>query len=438
MVKTLQKKFTVASMTAITILIAVLLGTVNIVNVVRLNNRNENLMNMLSNDMRIPKEDNSGEFEGDKPEYMPATDMNATENPEDMPEDLKRGGFRMFDPMLNEDDRMSAVYFVVRFDENDNIIFSDVSHISSVDENKAAEYAAKVLSRERTKGKIDNFKYVISESFDGHGKSIVFLDINKETQTILAVALASAGVGLVCWISMLFLIIALSKKAIKPIAANIERQKQFITDAGHEIKTPLAIILANTDAMELHNGESKWSKNIKKQTTRLSELMQRMLSLAKMDEGAVELVLSELDISKLLVDTINSFSELAKKRNLTFEKNIEESVLCKADKESILQLLNILIDNAVKYADEGTVINVKIKKQDRHMRLSIENKCSSLTDMEPEKMFDRFYRGDSARTQKGGGFGIGLSVAQAVAQLHKGKLSVEKKNENIICFKLEI
>ena len=437
MVKTLQKKFTVAAMTAITILIAVLLGTVNIVNVVRLNNRNENLMDMLSNDMRIPMDDYSDEFEGDKPEYMPATDMNATEYPQERPEDRNRGGFRMFDPMLNEDDRMSAVYFVVRFDENDNIIFSDVSHISSVDENKAAEYAAKVLSQEKSKGKIDDFKYVVSKSADGHGKTIVFLDINKETQTILAVALASVGIGLVCWIFMLFIIIALSKKAIKPIAANIERQKQFITDAGHEIKTPLAIILANTDAMELHNGENKWSKNIRKQTSRLSELMQRMLSLSKMDEGNVKLKFEELDISKILSDAVDSFSEPAKKRKLVFEKNIEENLVCKADKESIIQLFNILIDNAVKYADEETDIKIKLKKHDKHAGLSISNICSSLPDIEPEKMFDRFYRGDSARTQKGGGFGIGLSVARAIVELHKGKIGAEFADEHTICIKLE-
>ncbi len=442
MVKTLQKKFIFTAMTAITILIVVLLGTVNVVNIIRLNNQNENLMNMLSEDNKMPKD---GNFEI-RPEYSPdvffetATDGDIKEEPDNSmePPAHNGNGFRLFNPVLNEDDRLSAVYFVVKIDEEDNVVFTDISHISTIDEEKAEEYANSVLSEGKSKGKTDNFKYTVSESFDGKGKTIVFLDIKKETQSILAVALVSAGIGFVGWILMLVLIIALSKKAIKPIAANIERQKQFITDAGHEIKTPLAIILANTEAMELHNGESKWSKNIRKQTTRLSELMQRMLSLAKMDEGTAVLKFEEIDFSKMVKNTVNSFEESAKKRNLKIDKDIEEDVHLKADKESMTQLVNILIDNAVKYADEGTDINLKLKKHDKHIRFSVSNTCASLPDINPEKMFDRFYRGDSARTQKGGGFGIGLSVAREIAQMHKGKLLAEKKNENIISFTFEI
>ena len=266
----------------------------------------------------------------------------------------------------------------------------------------------------------------------------MFLDVHTHRQSILAVAIASLGIGILGWVLMLLLIIALSKNAIKPIAENIERQKQFITDAGHEIKTPLAIILANTDALELHNGENKWSKNIRKQTSRLSELMQRMLSLAKMDEGTAKLKFEELDISKIVNELASSFKEPANKRNIKIEKEIAEDVICKADKESITQLVNILIDNAVKYSDEDSVIKIKLKKTDKKMKLSVANICSNLPDIPPEKMFDRFYRGDSARTQKGGGFGIGLSVAQAVAESHKGHIKAYYKDDNEICFEVTI
>ncbi|MBQ9277937.1 MAG: HAMP domain-containing histidine kinase [Lachnospiraceae bacterium] len=565
MVKTLQKKFIFASMIAITILIVILLGTVNVVNIIRLNNHNENLMDMLSGGDRIfmnedfegkpedfnPGDLNSGEFnpgnlnpENSNPEeFNPGgfnpEDSNSKEfdpqdldsenlNPDELnsekkatqsntetddvdeddieADDIEKDGieedgieedgieaddieaddvdeddieaddikaddvdeddieaddieadnandrydfnqnrsdnnrknFRLFDPVLNEDDRLSAVYFVVRLDDNNEVIFSDLSKISTVDEEAASEYAKKVIEEGKEKGKLDDFKYVVSDSPDGHGKTIVFLDIKSESQSILAVAVVSVGIGVLCWISMLLLIIALSKKAIRPIAANIERQKQFITDAGHEIKTPLAIILANTEAMELHNGESKWSKNIRKQTTRLSELMQRMLSLAKMDEGTAKLKFEDLDITKIVNDSVSSFKESAKQKNVTIEKDIEENVICKVDKESVTQLINILTDNAVKYADEDSIINVKLKKHDKHMKLSISNTCSNLPDVPPEKMFDRFYKGDSARTQKSGGFGIGLSVAQAVAESHKGTIKATYPTENTIKFDVEI
>ena len=509
MVKTLQKKFIFASMIAITILIVILLGTVNVVNIIRLNNHNETLMDMLSGGDRMfmnedfggrPEDLNPGEFnpensnpensnpensnpenlnpENLNPENLNPENLNPGEfNPENLdPENLNpdeldfeekatqpnteedvdedtlndsydfnqnrsdnnRKKFRLFDPVLNEDDRLSAVYFVVRLNENNEVIFSDVSKISTVDEEIASEYAKEVIEEGKEKGKLDDFKYAVSESPDGHGKTIVFLDIKSESQSILAVAVVSVGIGVLCWISMLLLIIALSKKAIRPIAANIERQKQFITDAGHEIKTPLAIILANTEAMELHNGESKWSKNIRKQTTRLSELMQRMLSLAKMDEGTAKLKFEELDITKLVNDSVSSFKEPAKQKNIAIEKEIEENVICKADKESMTQLINILTDNAVKYADEASTIKVKLKKHDKHMKLSISNTCSNLPDVPPEKMFDRFYKGDSARTQKSGGFGIGLSVAQAVAESHKGTIKATYPTENTIKFEVEI
>lgn len=438
MIKTLQKKFIMTAMIAITILIVVLLGTVNVVNIVRINNRISSMMEAISENDRL-----FAGFEfGDRPENMPE-DI-GTADPENMPEQYderheeRDDRFRLFNPIVNEDDKLSAVYFMVRLDNDGNVVFTDVNNISSVDEEAAEEYAKKVIAETEKKGKIDNYRYIISQSPDGRGQTIVFMDVHSQTQSILAVVIVSIGVGLLCWIFMLLLVIALSKKAIRPIAENIERQKQFITDAGHEIKTPLAIILANTDAMELHNGENKWSNNIRKQTTRLSELMQRMLSLSKMDEGTAKLKFEELDITKLVKDTTNSFKESAEKKNIVIDKDIEENVICRADKESMTQLINILVDNAVKYADEDSVIKVKLKNRDKHMRLSVSNTCSKLPDVSPEKMFDRFYRGDSARTQKGGGFGIGLSVAQAVAQSHKGTITAKYKEENVICFEVTI
>lgn len=460
MIKTLQKKFIITAMIAISVLIVVLLGTVNVVNIVRINNRISSMMEAISENDRIF---GGNEF-GDRPEDIPEDlrfekpediDDNALEEADeeaddedkydDFPEEMtydrpenRDDRFRLFNPVVNEDDKLSAVYFLVRLDNDGNVVFTDVNNISSVDEEAAAEYAKEVVAEDKKEGKVDNYRYIISQSPDGRGQTIVFMDVHSQTQSILAVIIVSIGIGLLCLIFMLLLVIALSKKAIKPIAENIERQKQFITDAGHEIKTPLAIILANTDAMELHNGENKWSKNIRKQTTRLGELMQRMLSLSKMDEGTAKLKFEELDITKLVKDTADSFKESADKKNIVIEKDIEENVYCKADKESMTQLINILLDNSVKYADEESVINIKLKNHDKHMKLSVSNACSNLPDVSPEKMFDRFYRGDSARTQKGGGFGIGLSVAQAVAQSHKGNITAKYKEDNVICFEVTI
>lgn len=231
------------------------------------------------------------------------------------------------------------------------------------------------------------------------------------------------GAGIFGWLLMLLLVILLSKKTIAPVARSIEKQKQFVTNAGHEIKTPLAIILANTDAMELHNGENKWSKNIRAQTLRLSGLMQNLLMLAKMDESSAKLPMCSFDISTAAEDTVNAFTEPAALKGVMIEQDIQKGLNLNGNRDSIIQLMTVLLDNAVKYTESGGTIRAKLSGNDKNIALSIANTCEPIDH--PEKLFDRFYRGDSARTQKNGGYGIGLSVAQAIAELHKGTITAE-------------
>ena len=228
----------------------------------------------------------------------------------------------------------------------------------------------------------------------------------------------SLGVGLLCWLLMLLLVILLSRRAIYPIAQSIERQKQFVTNAGHEIKTPLAIIAANTEAMELYQGESKWSKNIHTQVQRLNTLMQQLLQLSRMEEGGTEKVAAEFSFSALLAEAIRPFQEPLALRGVVLTVDIQPDVQLYADKDAILQLISILLDNAVKYSKDGGQVVVLLQKTERHPVLQIKNTCVALPDTAPERLFDRFYRGDAARTQKNGGYGIGLSMAQAIVAAH--------------------
>ena len=161
----------------------------------------------------------------------------------------------------------------------------------------------------------------------------------------------SGALGLICWGFMLILVIILSKKAICPIAENIEKQKQFVTNAGHEIKTPLAIISANTEAMELYNGENKWTKNIKKQVDRLNGLMKNLLLLAKMEESKI--VYQKFSLSEMASEISESFFEPISLKNIAFETKIQPDIILNANSEHIRQLFSILLDNAVKYTDEN-------------------------------------------------------------------------------------
>lgn len=413
MIRVLQKKFVFTAMIAVSILILILLGTINVVNIIMVRNETNQTLSMIS------------EADGNFDHIQPT------------PSSVPPFDFRI-EPKDERDKFLSSNFFVVRLNGNGQIIFTDVSRTSSVDEASAEELALRVLDEGTRTGKVGKYRYQISNSHMGDETVIVFLDNSEEILSYARVLFLSGGIGIICWILMLFMVMFLSKKAIRPIAENIERQKQFVTNAGHEIKTPLAIILANTEAMELYNGENKWSKNIREQTVRLNGLMKNLLLLAKMDEGAAEIIKSEISLSELVSENVRAFAEPLNLRSITLQIEIQPKVIIKANKEQMSQLISILLDNASKYTnDSGTVI-VSLQQSDKRIKLLIKNSCRKLPDTPPDKLFDRFYRGDKARTQKTGGYGIGLSVARSIAEANQGSITAVYENPNFVSFTVRL
>lgn len=415
MTKMLQKKFVTTAMAAVTILLVVLLGTINALNYGMSARQTDRTLVMLL--------DNEGSF-------PPADEKRPEQN-----------GKRLLDPPMDADTAMSTRYFLVFLDQSETVVRTDVTRIASVDDADAEEMAQEVLKNGKKDGKITHFSYRMAETADGRGSLLVFLDTASQLRSALLVLFISIFIGVLCWVFMLFLLIMLSKRAIRPIAENMEKQKQFITNAGHEIKTPLAIILANTDAMELHNGENKWSRNIRSQTVRLSGLMQNLLTLARMEEMETQKDRSPytgFSMSRLLAETLHPYYEAAALKNVSIREEIAPDVEIYAGRENIIQLFSILFDNAVKYVNDGGYIEVSLKRSGREICMQVKNSCEKLPDVEPEKLFERFFRGDAARTQKNGGYGIGLSVARAIALAHGGTLAASYEKENIICFTLKL
>ena len=240
--------------------------------------------------------------------------------------------------------------------------------------------------------------------------------------------------GFAVWALMLLVVILLSRQAILPIARNIEKQKQFVTDAGHEIKTPLAIILANTEAMELRNGENKWSRNIKAQVSRLDGLMKDLLTLARSDEAHIDLPKEEVNMSLLLSDCTDMFIESAALRGVSFESDIPENITLTSHKEYLIRIISTLLDNAVKYAKPESTVAIHLAQHEKTTELCIRNTCEALPACDPEKLFDRFYREDTARTQKNGGYGIGLSAARAMISLLGGSIGAKYEGTDSIVF----
>lgn len=237
---------------------------------------------------------------------------------------------------------------------------------------------------------------------------------------------------------MLLLVVVLSKRTIRPIAINFEKQKQFVTNAGHEIKTPLSIILSNTEALELYQGESKWSQNIRTQTIRLNGLMQQLLLLAKMDEtDNLQMTKQELSISQLLLQTIDSFYAPAQLRNIQIHTEIQPDIKLMGNAEYLSQLFSVLLDNAIKYTNTEGTIFISLSQNENGVCLQQSNTCETLEEMDTSRLFDRFYRADCARTQKSGGYGIGLSIAYAIVQAHHGTIHAQIKEPNQIVFTID-
>lgn len=406
MTRTLQKKFVVTAMAAISILLLLLLGAINVANFIMVGNQIDRNLQM------IAARETGGEAAPPREDIPPR---------------------RFLEPPKNAYDTvLSSNYFVVRYDPNGNITEIDVSRTSTVSEDDARERAALAYVRGWESGRDGRFRYLLQTSPEG--STVIFLDTSGERFSYLRVLLLSVGVGAVCWGLMLALVMFLSRRAIRPMEENIQRQKQFVTNAGHEIKTPLAIIQSNAEALELYQGESKWSRNIKEQTQRLDGLMKNLLTLARMDEGAGVTRPEELPLSQMVEEQAADFLQPMEDRSITLKQEIQPDLTIRADRAQMEQLLSTLLDNSVKYTDEGGAVWVRLNREGRHLRLSVENTCPALPDVPPEKLFDRFYRGNFARTQKSGGYGIGLAVARSLAQANGGSLRARYLPPNRICF----
>ena len=228
----------------------------------------------------------------------------------------------------------------------------------------------------------------------------------------------------------------ISGKAVRPIEEAGEKQKRFISDAGHEIKTPLSIIRADADVLSMELGEdNEWISDIVKQTERLTLLTNDLITLSKMEEGKDILSPEEVDISALAEDVADSVKAPSITRRLNFVSDIESGVRITCDKKKVYELMSILLDNAVKYCPEGGEVSWSLSSKGKKALIRVTNDLNEPMDKEAVRhLFDRFYRADSSRNSESGGFGIGLSVARAVAEAHKGRITADLSGDNKITF----
>ena len=326
-------------------------------------------------------------------------------------------------------------FFSVSLDSSGNVTGTDVGQIAAIDSESAKEMAAYVYASGRQKGFYGNYRYVRSES--DSGVRIIFLDCMRSLSSFRNTLLMSIVVSLIGLGAVFVLVIIFSRRIVKPVSESYEKQKEFITNAGHELKTPLSIINADAEVLEMESGESEWLDDIKNQTSRLAALTNDLIFLAKMEEGGGELVLIEFPFSDMVKEAVKSFAAPVKAAGKTLATDIEDMISIKGDEKSLYKLVNILLDNANKYSPEGGYIHVGLRRQKGRTVLDVTNTTDYDLDRDNiDGLFDRFYRADKSRNSGKGGYGIGLSVAKAITEKHKGKIRAYAKDAR--CMVIEV
>lgn len=305
--------------------------------------------------------------------------------------------------------------------EKGEIVITNTDNIAAIDSTTAQKMAMKVYRSGNKHGFSGNYRYIAEEESNGN-TFIIFLDCTSNLATFRNFLLASCVISLAGLAAVFVLILLLSRRMVRPFSENYEKQKQFITDAGHEIKTPITIIDADAEVLEMEHPGSEWLQDIRKQTKRLSALTNDLIYLSRMEEDQPQITPIDFPLSDVVSETVQSFLALTKTKGQTLTMEIEPMMSLCGDEKAIRQMVAILMDNALKYTPAGGEIRLSLGHSGKMAILSVTNTVSApIQDL--DKLFDRFYRCDSSRNSQTGGYGIGLSIAKAIVARHKGRIS---------------
>lgn len=320
-------------------------------------------------------------------------------------------------------------YFSVKLDTDGVVLAVDTSKIAAVDTNEAEKYAKEIHFGGRGRGYMDSYKYMSGETKDGN-LIYVFLDATRELDSLRAFLIWSLIVTALGVLAVFVLVVLLSETALKPIIESYEKQKRFITDAGHEMKTPLTVISANAEIIEMENGESQWIEGIKKQVSKLASLTEKLVILSKMEEGA-KLEMREFVLSDAVFDTCKQYESIAMSKGIRFDVDVQENVRTVGNEGEMRRCISLLLDNAFRYVSEDGFVKVKVETVSGKTEMRFTNSANGVEKGSLDNWFDRFYRADLSRNSDTGGSGIGLSVVKAIVIAHNGTVKAYSDGANV-------
>ncbi len=419
MVTSMRRKFILIATAAVVIIVAGALGLINTMNYMRMQWQIESVLSYISH--------NNGRL----PSQLAPEERSWFDDP-DWSHDTPEFSYQIR-------------YFSIRVNDDGYAEEINISRIATFTQEEAIQYARTTVQEGKPSGffKKDRatYGYLITKLDTGY--LIVIMDCTRDAAAVQSFMRNSLWFGLGCILLYILIVASLCNIVIKPFIRNMESQKRFITNAGHELKTPIAIISANTEALEMISGKSQWTENILKQVQRSAKLINDLIVLSRMDEQKKMLTMEDVNVSEMVASIAESFQAVAEEQEKKLVCRVEPDISVRSDGKSLYTLVNALIDNAVKYCDDGGMITVeavpvtKTVRKQKGTVISISNSYADGVNRDYQHFFERFYRGDESHNSKKSGYGIGLSMAQELAQLLKGKLTVSYKN-GVITFAVRL
>ena len=393
MIKKLRIKFIVIAMISVFVVLAGTIGIINISNkVVIENNAKESLTEVIREGFK--DEMNEGPGGGGEP---------------------------------GKNDRlMRNHYYVVEFDNSGNIIKSNYRHIFSINETDGNELARKIYNNELTNGRYQTYRYTKENNV------VAVLDIKEELDNFNNFLLLSSTISIGAYLAFAALIILSSYIVFRPAEESYKKQKQFITNASHELKTPLTIISTDLEILEMDNGKNEWSESIRDQVVRLTNMTNQLVTLSKLEENDMKnYPFTDIQVNEVVKKVSDSFASSFLQANINFKVELDNNINFNGNSYLFEELIYIFLDNSLKYTggkDKYSSIRL-VQDKKNHFSIIFKNSLDEKDELDVSLLSERFYRSPSNKKE---GSGIGLSIAKEIINLHKGKLDISKDNNEII------